>query len=124
MHVLKTSKQGLAFVPRHAIAPDHDVVAVQCADRNEVKILCLKRGRKLPEVAADGIEYALIVVHQVHLVYCNDYVVNTEQRGDKRVPLGLRQYAVTRIDKNDGKIRGRRAGGHVARVLLVTRRIG
>ena len=36
----------------------------------------------------------------------------------------LRQHANTRIDQDDGKVGGRRASHHVARVLLVPRAIG
>jgi hypothetical protein len=39
------------------------------------------------------------------------------------VPAGLVAHAVARVDQQDGGIGGRRAGGHVARVLLVSRRI-
>ena len=36
----------------------------------------------------------------------------------------LRDYAVARVHQDDGQIGGGCAGGHVARVLLVTRRVG
>ena len=36
----------------------------------------------------------------------------------------LGQHALARVDQNDGHVRGRRAGDHVARVLLVARGVG
>ena len=49
---------------------------------------------------------------------------DAEQIGDERMAARLRQHAVARVDQNDGEIGGGRAGRHVARVLLVARRIG
>jgi hypothetical protein len=40
------------------------------------------------------------------------------------VAAGLRQHALPRVDQDDGEVRGRGAGGHVPRVLLVTGRVG
>ena len=43
---------------------------------------------------------------------------------EKAVAARLRQHALARIDKDHGKVGGRRTGDHVARILLVPRRIG
>ncbi len=40
------------------------------------------------------------------------------------MPPRLRQHALARVDQDDGKIRGRSAGDHVAGILLMARRIG
>ena len=40
------------------------------------------------------------------------------------MPAGLRQHAFSGIDEEDGEVGSRRARHHVARVLLVTRRVG
>ena len=40
------------------------------------------------------------------------------------MPPRLRQHALARIDQDHREIGGRRAGHHVARILLVARRIG
>ena len=37
---------------------------------------------------------------------------------------GLREDTLTRVDKNDGEIRGGGAGSHIAGILLVARAIG
>jgi hypothetical protein len=51
-------------------------------------------------------------------------VADAEQRGDEAVAAGLGQHALARIDQDHGKVRGRGAGDHVARVLLVAGRVG
>ena len=75
-------------------------------------------------VLQDLVEGLLREVDQVHLVDRDDHVLDAQQRDDKRVPLGLRHHAVAGIDENDRQVAGARAGGHVAGVLLVTRRVG
>ena len=51
-------------------------------------------------------------------------MADAEQRSDIGVPAGLNQNTLARIDQNDGKFGIRRAGRHVASVLLVARRVG
>ena len=51
-------------------------------------------------------------------------MANAENRTDEGVATGLGQYAGLRIDQDDGDVRGRCSGGHVARVLFVPRRVG
>ena len=46
------------------------------------------------------------------------------QRDEIAVASRLRQHALAGIDQDDGDVRGRRAGDHVAGVLLVARRVG
>ncbi len=65
-----------------------------------------------------------VEVDQVHLVHGEHVVVDAEQARDLRVPPRLRAHAVARVDQQDGDVGGRRAGGHVARVLLVAGRVG
>ena len=45
-------------------------------------------------------------------------------RGDARMPARLFENAVPRVDEQNGHVGGRRARGHVARVLFVARRVG
>ena len=47
-----------------------------------------------------------------------------QQRYNERVPSSLCHDAVTSIDEDNRQLASRGTGGHVARVLLVTRRIG
>jgi hypothetical protein len=65
-----------------------------------------------------------VTFDQVHLVHRQHHVANTQQRGDVGVPAGLGQQALARIDQHHGEVRGGRAGGHVAGVLLVAGTIG
>ena len=44
----------------------------------------------------------------------------SQQRRNKAVTAGLIQHAFTRIDQQDRQIAGRRAGCHIAGVLLMT----
>ena len=72
----------------------------------------------------DMLEYLLIESDQVHFVDRNQQVTDAEQPSDVRMPARLGGQAMTRVDQNDRGIRRGRAGRHVSRVLLVTRRIG
>src|SRR6476619_5524444 len=49
---------------------------------------------------------------------------DADQTGEVGMTSGLSQHALARIDENNGKIGRGRPGHHVARVLLMTRRIG
>ena len=51
-------------------------------------------------------------------------MADAEQRHDVAVAARLRQQALARIDQHHGDVGGGRAGGHVARVLLVARAVG
>ncbi len=121
---LKVVEQARTFKPRHVPALCDDVVAVEGADRDEVKIGRLQARGIVGEFRADLVEYLFVVVHQIHLVDSYDDVLNAEQGGDKSMPAGLPQYATARVHQDDREIRGRSAGRHVARVLLVPRRVG
>ena len=79
---------------------------------------------KVGELVADVVEHAAIEADQVHLVDGEDEVRDAEQPGDARVPPRLFADAVAGVDEQDGEVRGRRAGRHVARVLLVAGRVG
>ena len=72
-------------------------------------------------VGLDLVEDLLRVVDQVHLVDRQHDVADAEQRHQVAVPAGLREHALARIDQDHGEVGGRRAGDHVAGVLLVAR---
>ena len=61
---------------------------------------------------------------QVDLIDGDDDVPDAKQRTDQGMPPGLHQHALARIDQDDGELRVRGAGRHVAGVLLVPRRVG
>ena len=63
------------------------------------------------------------LLYESHLVF-EDHPPDAEERHQVTVPAGLRQHALPGVEQDDGDIGGRGAGHHVARVLLVTGRIG
>ena len=69
-------------------------------------------------------EASLVEVDEVHLVDREDEVGDPQRRGDVRVPAGLLDHALARVEEHDGDVGRRRAGDHVARVLDVARRVG
>jgi hypothetical protein len=62
----------------------------------------------------------LVVADQIHLVHGEDQRLDTDQRGQRRVPPRLGSHAFARIDQNHRSVGGAGRGNHVARVLLVT----
>ena len=64
------------------------------------------------------------VVDQVHLVDGEHDAGNAEQVHEVAVTARLRQHALAGVDQDHRQVRGRGAGHHVARVLLVARRVG
>jgi hypothetical protein len=65
-----------------------------------------------------------IVADEVHLVDRDDHVPDAEQRDDVGVTARLHLHAARGVDQDDGEVRGRGAGRHVARVLLVAGAVG
>ena len=72
----------------------------------------------------DGVVDRLVEPDEIHLVDREDDVADAHHRGDPRMPAGLRQHALARVDQDHRDVGFRRPGRHVARVLLVTGRIG
>ena len=110
-------------VPRHAGAAAGDVVAVAGADRNRGDRQVSQLVAQQVEAGHDAVEHRLIEPDQIHLVDREHHRPNAQQRGDGGMPPGLVEQPVTRIDQQNRQIGGRCAGRHVARVLLMTRRI-
>ena len=121
LHGLEILEQGQTVEVRRPIAAGDDVVAVQRAHRDRVDG---GAGQELAEIVLDLLVDVPVVVHQVHLVDGQHEVGDAEQTRDARVALGLRADAVARVDQQDGDVSGRSAGRHIARVLLVPRRVG
>ena len=51
-------------------------------------------------------------------------MTDAEQRDEVAMPPGLRKDTFARVDEDDRQVRGRRTSNHVARVLLVSWRVG
>ena len=118
-----SSSGGPAYQASRSDALDH-VVAVQRAQRQ-------RRHRAEPdlrgeavEVGHDAVEDLLRPVDEVHLVDRQHDVTDTQQPCHRRVPACLLDHAVACVDQHDRHLRRRGAGDHVARVLLVARRVG
>ncbi len=95
------AETGMAVTSLQAELPGHRRVAVD--DRGEA---------------------VFAVAHQVHLVDREHDAADAHQRHDGAVPKGLRQQALGGVDQDDREVGGRGARRHVARVLLVARRVG
>ena len=122
--VLQQVQQRRALVPRHVGGLRHHVVALEGGDRYEVQVL---RGEARGEgvvVRADGVERGFGELHRVHLVHRHHQMANAEQMGDERVPAGLGNHSLAGVDEDHGQVAVGGAGGHVARVLFVPRRVG
>ena len=63
-------------------------------------------------------------IDEVDLVDRQNDVADAEQRDDVGVAPRLGQHALARVDQDDGELGIRGARRHVARVLLVARRVG
>ena len=98
-----------------------DVVAVERADRNRIERAAREERR---EVGRDALEDVAVEVHEVHLVDGEREVLDAEQLRDARVAPRLLEHAVPRVDEQNRHVGRRGAGGHVARVLLVSGRVG
>ena len=98
-----------------------DVVAVQGAQRNGVGLGAVGEGG---ELGVDVVEDAAVEADQVHLVDGEHEVRDAEQPGDPRMAPRLFADSVARVHEQDGQVRRRGAGRHVARVLLVAGRVG
>ena len=77
-----------------------------------------------PYCALDLVEALLRVVDEIHLVHGDRDVADPEQPDEIAVPPRLREHALARVEQDHGAVGGRGAGDHVARVLLVPRRVG
>ena len=97
-----------------------------CSAEIGMKLMSGMSSRAAQSVSSSTIalEDRLVVVDEVHLVHAHDEVRDAQQRGDVGVAPGLPADALARVDEHDRDVGRRGAGDHVARVLLVARRVG
>ena len=124
MDVLEVVQQRRALVPGRVLRPLDDVLAAHRRGGDERHVDRLETGAELAELLLDVLEALLRVADQVHLVDAHDEVPDTEQRSDERVPAGLLDDALARVDQDHGQVGGRRARDHVAGVALVAGGVG
>ena len=82
------------------------------------------RSAKVAEIRDDRVERVPLPADEIHLVDGDDEMRDAEQMGERGVPTRLRDDAVARVDEQDRELRRRGRRHHVARVLLVPRRVG
>ena len=102
---------------------DH-VVAGQGRNRNAGNVGDVELSRKVTIDPYDPFVDGMGPRHEVHLVDRQEHVTDAEEGEDRGVTAGLRHHALAGVDEDNCEIGGRRAGRHVARVLLVTRCVG
>ena len=116
--------QARAAIPGRGGAGRHHIVALQAGDRDRDPVVDADAVGEQPIVGANRLERRLVVVDQVHLGHRQHEVADAEQMREVAVPPGLRQHALARVDHQHGELGGRRAGDHVAGILLVAGRVG
>ena len=76
----------------------------------------------------DRLERVAVEAEPIHLVDRDGDLADAEQVGERGVAAGLRQQLAVLhpggVDQDHGRVGGGRPGDHVARVLLVARRVG
>ena len=110
--------------PRQVVTLFDDVVAEQSRHGQEHRVDQVERLREFEVLLANFVEALLAPIDEIHLVDRDGDVANPEEVGDVAVPFGLGDDPMARVDQDDRKLTGRRAGDHVACVLLVARRVG
>ena len=115
---LGPSYQGIASLRLVTLSPfrPDTGIAIQSLDPD-----LLREGAIIGD---DRVERGLVVIDQVHLVHREHEAADADQLGEIGMPPRLGQHALARIDQEHGEVGGRGAGHHVARILLVARRIG
>jgi hypothetical protein len=81
-------------------------------------------GANLRYVSAIAVKVRSVKFDEIELVDREHDVPDAEERADQRMPAGLDDDALARIDQHQREIDGRGAGRHVAGVLLVPRGVG
>ena len=123
-HGLEMFEQRGPPIPGHVVGGGHDIVALEGRDGNTERVGNADAIREVEIVGADLFEALLVVADEIHLVDRSDDVVDTEQRDQETVSAGLGQHPGSGIDQDDGEVRSRRAGDHIAGVLLMARGVG
>jgi hypothetical protein len=81
----------------HARRPRRDIVTRSCRERDDTHGEVAETDSKGRELRRNFLEAVLVESHEVHFVDGQHQMTNTEQRGDKRMPLGLRKHTLARI---------------------------
>ena len=120
---LEEIEQRRTFVPRRTLRLVHHIIAIERTQRETSDILKAERTDKVHIFRHNFIEHRLIEAAKVHLIDGQHHMLDTEQRNKESVAVRLCDNAVAGINEDDSKVGRRSARDHVARVLLVSRRI-
>src|SRR5215831_3484449 len=121
---MEVFEQTGSAVPRRPCRNLGHIVAEPRRERNGNNKDLTEFHSEIRKMSGNIVEPTLLEADEVHLVDGEHDVPNAEQPAQVGMPLGLRQHAVARVDQSDGQLRGRSAGRHVTRVLLVPRCVG
>ena len=124
VHRLQDLDQRRAVVPRRSRGPVDDVVAVQRADRHQLRLGQADAAGQREHLRRHLVEPLLRELDQVHLVDRHHHVGDAQERRDLGVAARLGDDAGPGIDEHEDQVGGRRAGEHVAGVALVAGRVG
>ena len=122
--VVEKFEQGRPVVPRHRFAARHDIVAGEARDRDRGPLADPGLVGEQPVIVADRGEYALVVIHHVHFGHRQRKAADAHQPGEIAMAPGLGEHALARVDQHHRRLGARRAGDHVARILLVAGGVG
>ena len=121
LEVLHQRRPG---VPGHLLGALGHVVAAERRKRDQRELLEPELLGEGAVLALDLPEPLLRVVDEIHLVHGDGDVADPEQVDEVAVAPRLREHALARVEQDQRAVGGRGAGDHVARVLLVPRRVG
>ncbi|MNY03300.1 hypothetical protein D3C86_1359120 [compost metagenome] len=121
--VFQRLDQAGALVPGRGGGPGCQVVAPSRAHRNRRHRAEAQISDQFSVGVADTLKRRWIVRDQIDLVHRQNDVANAEQSDNAAVARRLGRHALDRIHQHDRCVAGRGAGGHVARILLMPRRI-
>ena len=110
-----------AVIPGHGGGVLNHIVTGKSRQRNAGDIISADAFGEGAIVGFDILENFLVVVHQVHLVDCDNEMADAEKSRDEGMPAGLSEHAFARIDQNNGEIGSRSACCHVAGILFMAR---
>ena len=116
-------QQRRAIVPRCAHGSLGDIVAVTRGNGDRRNGAKAEIGHELMALRSDFIKARAAEFDEIHLVDGQHDVPHAEHRHDVGVAARLRQNSLSRVDQDDRQIRGGSACRHIARILLVARRI-
>ena len=100
----------------------HDVFALERRHRDDARVHVLDAA-DLQALVVNPAEDLLVEFDEVHLVDGDDDVPDAEQRHEVGMAASLDLHAARGVDQDDREVRGRCAGRHVPRVLLVSRAV-